>query len=112
MTEAPTAKFRLPRKAIRVTYPDCTLGTFDSVKAASDATGHSHGLLMRLAATGEADVNGDTYALVDYVPKKTKAVSVAFEEEWYADLITAAETVGKKPGEYIRGVVQDHLKLV
>lgn len=106
-----TEKFKLPRKAIRVIYKDGTEGTFDSIKSASDVTGHSHGLLMRLAATGEADAVGDKYALIDYVPKTKKSVSVAFDEERYGDLVAAADKNGKKASAYIRDLVEQHLKL-
>jgi hypothetical protein len=110
MTET-TAKFKLPRKAIRVTYAHGADGTFDSIKAASEETGHSHSMLMRLAATGEADANGDKYALIDYVPKAKKSVNVSFDEDWYADLVAACERRGQKPSDFIRGAVQDALKL-
>ena len=104
---ASPAKFKLPRKAVQITYREGEVGIFDSVKAAADASGLGSGVITRLAATGEADGNGDTYKLVDYVPRRGTVVSVSFDDKTYAELTAAALAAKKKVGVYVRDIIEN-----
>lgn len=99
-------KARLPRKTIQVTYPNGDTNSFDSIKAASDATGHSSSLLLRLAATGEADENGDKYTLVDYVTKVRNNVSIGLDDDELKFITDAAAKAGKKVGPFASSIVK------
>lgn len=109
--EATSAKKSLPRKSVRVTYPNGDTNIFDTMKAASEETGHSNNLLTRLAATGEADENGDKYALVDYVSKKKRSHTIPFSDSLWAKIEEAAKEVGDKPEIYIVDLLNQHLNV-
>jgi hypothetical protein len=109
MTEEVAPKSKLPRKTVQVTYASGASTTFDSIKVATEETGHSPSKLMRYAATGEADENGDTYQLVDYVPKKGVSNSFTLSDAFQAKLIAAAVKADKKVPVYIREIVEQHL---
>ena len=112
MTDVPAAgvaKFKLPRKTIQVTYREGGVATFDSVKVAVEETGHSSSKLMRFAATGEADVNGDKYALVDHVPARRNTVACSFDDVTYELLRLSAEKAGKKVAVYARDMLKNYV---
>jgi hypothetical protein len=109
-TEAASAKPKLTRKAIKATQSDGVVTTYDSIKAASIVIGHTHSLLMRMAATGEADQNGTKYALVDYVPKAVHKLAAAFSEETWAVIEAAALSVGLQPGPFVVNIVEGYFE--
>jgi hypothetical protein len=110
MTETTVAeKPKLPRKSVQITYSNGDTNIFDSLKSASEETGHSTGLITRLAATGEADGNGDKFALVDYVSKKKRGHSIPFSDSLWTKIEEAATAYGAKPEIYIVDIMNQHL---
>lgn len=105
-TASTPTKAKFARKSVQITYPNGDTNVFSSFKAAADATGHSNAVLLRLAATGEADENGDTYKLIDFVPK-TKKKKGGYLIPFSDDLWSKIEAHAKESISTPEGIVID-----